>query len=78
VSDRAPGEYRREGLSGKTIAALVALGVLVIFVLQNLDRARVHLLFWDVEARLWVVILIAAALGFVIGWFLGRSGRGKD
>lgn len=78
MSDRKPGEYGREGLSGKTIAALVALVVLLIFVLQNLDRARVHFLFWDVEARLWVVIVIAAALGFLIGWFLGRSGRGKD
>jgi uncharacterized integral membrane protein len=76
--DRKPGEYRREGLSGKTIAAIVALVVLVVFMLQNRDRANVDFLFWDVEARLWVVIVIAAVLGFVIGWFLGRSRRGKD
>ena len=75
--DRKPGEYRKEGLSGKTIAALVALVVLVLFMLQNRDRANVDFLLWDVEARLWVVIVIAAMLGFVIG-FLGRSRRGKD
>ena len=69
--DRKPGEYRKEGLSGKTIAALVALVVLVLFMLQNRDRANVDFL-------LWVVIVIAAMLGFVIGWFLGRSRRGKD
>ena len=44
--------------------------------LQNRDRANVDFLFWDVEARLWVVIVIAAALGFVIGWLLGRARRG--
>ena len=76
--DRKPGEYRREGLSGKTITAIVALVVLVVFMLQNRDRANVDFLFWDVEARLWVVIVIAAALGVVIGWFLGRSRRGRD
>ncbi|MGZ5288513.1 MAG: lipopolysaccharide assembly protein LapA domain-containing protein [Actinomycetota bacterium] len=76
--DRKPGEYRREGLSGKTIAAIVALVVLVVFMLQNRDRANVDFLFWDVDARLWVVIVIAAVLGVVIGWFLGRSRRGRD
>jgi uncharacterized integral membrane protein len=79
VSDeRPPGEYRREGLSWKVIAAGIALLLLVFFVLQNRDRANVDFLFWDVDARLWVVIAIAAVLGFVIGWALGRSRRGGN
>lgn len=76
--ERPPGEYRREGPSGKLIAAGIALVLLVFFMLQNRDRANVDFLFWDVDARLWLVIVIAAALGFVIGWFLGRSRRAKD
>jgi uncharacterized integral membrane protein len=76
VSDeREPGEYRKEGPGGKTIAVIVALVVLVLFVLQNRDRANVDFLFWDVDARLWVVVVLSAGLGFVIGWFLGRSRR---
>lgn len=76
--ERTPGEYRREGPGGKVIAAGIALVLLVFFVLQNRDRANVDFLFWDVDARLWVVIVIAAALGFVIGWVLGRSRRGGN
>lgn len=75
--ERTPGEYRREGPSGKLIAAGVALVLLLFFMLQNRDRASVDFLFWDVEARLWTVIVISAVLGFVIGWLLGRSRRGS-
>ena len=75
--ERTPGEYRREGPSGKVIGAGIALAVLVIFVLQNRDRANVDFLFWDVDARVWTVIVLAAGLGFVIGWMLGRARRGK-
>lgn len=73
--DRTTGRYMREGPSGKLIAAGVALLLLVIFVLQNRDRANVDILFWDVDARIWTVIVISAALGFVIGWVLGRTAR---
>ena len=75
--ERTPGGYRREGPSGKVIAAGVVLVLLVIFMLQNRDRANIDFLFWDIEARLWLVIVLAAVLGFVIGWLLGRSGRGR-
>ncbi len=77
--ERTPGQYRREGPSGKLIAAGVLLVLLVIFVLQNRDRANVDFLLWDVNARVWTVIVVAAVLGFAAGWLVGRTrGPGGD
>ena len=64
---RGLGEYRR-GLGGKAIAFIVAGVLLVVFVLQNLDDADVNFLFWDWDIAIGGVILVAAALGFVLGW----------
>jgi uncharacterized integral membrane protein len=75
--ERRPGEYRKEGPSGKLIGAGIGLVLLLIFVLQNTDRADVDFLFLDVTVRIWSVILISAALGFVVGWALGRARRGR-
>lgn len=66
--DRPSFEYRREnaGLRG---AALGTAGLLlVIFILQNLNRANIDFLFWDWDVAVAMPIGIAAALGFVVGW----------
>ena len=65
---RGVGDYRREGLGGKAIAFIAAGVLLVVFVLQNLDDADVNFLFWDWDIAIGGVILVAAALGFVLGW----------
>ena len=64
---------KREGLSGTMIAGIIVFVVLIVFVLQNSDDAKVDFLFWDATLSLWAVVLIGAALGFLVGWFLGRS-----
>ena len=63
-------EYRREGLGlGATI--LITTGILLaIFLLQNMDEANVDFLFWDWDIAIAWAILIAAALGFVLGWIV--------
>jgi uncharacterized integral membrane protein len=63
----------KEGPGAKTIVAIVAIVVLVVFALQNTDEADIDFLTWDAGVALWVVIVIAAVLGFVIGWLLGRA-----
>ena len=68
-------EYRREGMGGKGIVLLVAAVLLVIFVLQNLDDANVHFLFWDWDVAIAVTIVVAAVLGFVIGWLFAWTRR---
>ena len=63
-------EYRREGLGAKATALIVAGVLLLIFFLQNLDKANVDFLFWDWDVAVALAIGIAAVLGFVIGWSL--------
>jgi uncharacterized integral membrane protein len=66
----------KEGPNAKTIVAIVAILLVAVFGLQNMDGADIDLLFWDVDVPLWIVIAVSALLGFVIGWLLGRaSGR---
>lgn len=66
---------RREGPSGKLIALGVVALLLLIFVIQNTDKADVDLLLWDAVLPIWLVIVIAAVLGLAAGWILGRVGR---
>ena len=54
----------------RTVVLLVVLG------LQNMEDAEMEFLFWDGDFPVWLVVVVAAVLGFVIGWFLGR-GSGK-
>jgi uncharacterized integral membrane protein len=73
----APGDWveRREGPSGKLIGLGVVALLLLVFVIQNTDKADVDVLLWDAVLPIWLVIVIAALLGLVAGWILGRVGR---
>jgi uncharacterized integral membrane protein len=59
--------------SGRWIALGVVALITLIFVLQNRDRATVEFLFWDGHIRIWFALAIAAALGAVAGFILGRA-----
>ena len=71
---------RNEGRGGGGIPprvvglAVVAL-LLGLFVATNFDRVEVHFLAADVQTRMAVAILVAAALGFVLGWLVERNRR---
>jgi uncharacterized integral membrane protein len=73
--ERGRGDWvnSKEGPGVKMIVAIVAIVLLVIFAIQNMDETDVDLLFWDLAVPFWVTIAISALLGFVIGWLLGRS-----
>jgi uncharacterized integral membrane protein len=78
---RGLGEYRREGLGGKAITLILVGVLLIIFVLQNLEDANVDFLFWEWDIAIGAVILVAAALGFVLGWgfaWMRRRARRLD
>jgi uncharacterized integral membrane protein len=76
------GEDRRKALDdvkhtrtraawvGLIIGVLVTL-VLLIFILQNLDKQDVDLFFWSVNLPLGVSLLVAAILGAVITAIIG-------
>jgi uncharacterized integral membrane protein len=66
---------RREGPSGKLVALGIVVVLLLIFVIQNTDKSEVDLFLWDANVPIWLVIVIAAALGFVGGWVVALLRR---
>jgi len=61
--------------SGRTklIVAGVIGVLLLLFVVQNSEQASVNFMFIDANVPVWFVIVLSAILGFVAGWFVGRS-----
>ena len=62
-------ELPKEGrsISPMLIVALVIAVVLVIFIVQNSEDADVTWLFFDARTKLWLVILVSAVAGYLIG-----------
>jgi uncharacterized integral membrane protein len=58
------------------VAAIVAAIVLVA--LDNRTDVRVGYVVGDAQASIWVVILVAAVAGMVIGWLLRHRPRHHD
>jgi uncharacterized integral membrane protein len=71
---------QRGRISGGAIVSLIAIAVLVIFMVQNTEKIRVHFLLWHFTASLWIVVLVTALIGG-LAWFGGgvvrRYNRGK-
>lgn len=61
---------RRMGAKQITVAVIAI--ILLVFALANLEDVKIDFVAADVTAPLVLVIVICAALGFVIGWFIGR------
>ncbi|HPA71549.1 MAG: DUF1049 domain-containing protein [Spirochaetes bacterium] len=62
----------------KTIA-LIILGALALNLLfQNMHRAVVRFLFWDVSMPLIILILVALLAGFVSGYLVGKIRSRND
>jgi uncharacterized integral membrane protein len=65
----------RSGISFRQVVIAILAVVLIAFGIANFDTVRVNFLLFDTQARLVTVIVVAAGLGFVIGYFVGRPGR---
>jgi uncharacterized integral membrane protein len=68
----------RDRPSTKVILAIVLAVVLLIFIVQNNGKGRIDFLFWNIQTRVWVALTIAAVLGFVAGYLIGKVSWGKD
>lgn len=70
-----PAEVPSSGISAKQVIIAILAVVLIAFAIANFRQVRVNFLLFDTDARLVTVIVVAAALGFVIGYFVGRPNR---
>ena len=77
-----------ESAEGRRVGRLVAVAVIVVitvlFIAQNNDKVETTFVFVDVETRLWVSLLVAVALGVLLGqlaealWSRRRRRRERD
>ena len=67
---------RKEGRGWKTYALGVATVLLAILIAQNSQEVEVKLLFINTTIPLIFALLIAGALGALIGWATPRVRRG--
>ncbi len=70
-----PTDTVRGSRTGYTWIALLAaalLGiVLLIFIIQNLDKVRIDLLFWDFELPLGITVLLSVIAGALVMGLVG-------
>ena len=80
MEERRPGEVtiRREGRGWRFYLAVTALVLLAIFVIQNSQEVEVEFLFTTTKTPLFLGLIIAGALGAVIGWAAPRVRRGGE
>lgn len=76
VVDREEGG--RAGISPALIAAIVIAVLVVIFVLQNGQRAKVDFLWMDWRMPIWLVIAISLVLGALLSKLIGIFWRRRD
>ena len=53
------------------IAASIAV-LAVIFILQNIEKAQISFLFWDLSFPLWILMALLLAAGFALGLLFPR------
>lgn len=65
-----------EAMKASFWATVVLVSFLVVFIVQNAAPARIHVLFWNIEISMALMLFFVFLLGFVIGmiWFK----RGKN
>ncbi len=68
---------KQEGRGWRFYALVVAGILLLILVLQNLQKVQLKILFINTSAPLIFALLIAGALGALIGWALPHVRRSR-
>jgi len=65
-----PAGSTKKPIPWRLYVGIAAVVIAVVVILQNQADARFHILFWTVTLPTWVMLLIALALGVVVGWLL--------
>jgi len=67
-------QHRRPAL--RYWVALILVVLAAIFIAQNRDRPRVHILWITVESPMWFILTVMFAAGVLVGLLLRRRRRG--
>lgn len=70
-----PIPIERSGVTPRHVLIAVLAILLVAFAVANFRQVQVSFLLFTTEARVVTVVAVAGALGFVIGYFVGRPTR---
>ena len=65
----------RGRLGGGAIASIAGGGLLLVFIIQNTEKIRLHFLVWHFSWPLWLYTLVTAAFGALIWVGLGVMRR---
>ncbi|HEX3564642.1 MAG TPA: lipopolysaccharide assembly protein LapA domain-containing protein [Acidimicrobiales bacterium] len=70
---QSPGDNKGSGgrLSGGAIISIIGVALLVIFMIQNTNKIRLHFLVWHFTMMLWLFTLITAVVGALVWFGLG-------
>ena len=72
MSEHAPGPTDTDKPGFKWTPRRIAIGVILLYglilVFLNLHRTNVNFVFFSTSAPLFVLVLLALAVGFVLGW----------
>ena len=71
-------EHKSSRTQVRLIAAGVAAVLVLIFVIQNHGRVRMHYLGADFSSPLWLMLLIVVAVGVLIGFLLSWRRHRRD
>jgi uncharacterized integral membrane protein len=74
-STRAGGERAGRRLGGGALTSLTGVGLLLIFIVQNTDDAKLDFLFWGFTWPLWLLVIVSASLGALVWLGLGVMRR---
>jgi uncharacterized integral membrane protein len=71
--DRPAGVTTRRGprFTPGAVASLSGGALLVIFMAQNTEKVKVHLLFWSFTWPVWLLTIVTAVVGAVVWLGLG-------
>jgi uncharacterized integral membrane protein len=73
--DSGPSSKNNSRLGGGAIASLIGVGLLLIFIIQNTEKIRLHFLVWDFSWPLWLYTIVIAVFGAVLWFGLGVMRR---
>ena len=63
---------------GRIVLAIVLIAVIAALAIDNRDDTRIGYVFGDVNAPLFVFLILAAVIGAIIGWLLLRRPHRND